>query len=63
MPGETDAVVARPPGELMDPGWASALAPVAPTITAMGTFLRAELAAGRTYLPAGAHVLRAFTTL
>jgi len=61
MPGETDAVVARPPGELMDPGWASALAPVAPTITAMGTFLRAELAAGRTYLPAGAHVLRAFT--
>jgi len=61
MPGETDAVVARPPGELMDAGWASALAPVAPTITAMGTFLRAELAAGRTYLPAGAHVLRAFT--
>jgi uracil-DNA glycosylase len=26
----------------------------------MGAFLRAELAAGRSYLPAGAHVLRAF---
>jgi len=26
----------------------------------MGHFLRAELAAGRSYLPAGAHVLRAF---
>lgn len=27
----------------------------------MGTFLRSELAAGRSYLPAGEHVLRAFT--
>ena len=27
----------------------------------MGEFLRAEVAAGRTYLPAGEHVLRAFT--
>ncbi len=26
----------------------------------MGDFLRAEIAAGRTYLPSGAHVLRAF---
>ena len=29
-------------------------------IAAMGDFLRAEIAAGRTYLPAGANVLRAF---
>jgi uracil-DNA glycosylase len=27
----------------------------------MGAFLRAEIAAGRTYLPAGEHILRAFT--
>lgn len=46
--------------ELVGPGWADALAPVADTIAAMGQFLRAELAAGRTYLPAGDHVLRAF---
>ncbi|GAA4661441.1 uracil-DNA glycosylase [Streptomyces youssoufiensis] len=44
----------------MEPGWAKALEPVAERITAMGTFLRAEIAAGRTYLPAGQHVLRAF---
>ncbi len=44
----------------MDPGWAKALAPVAGQIAAMGDFLRAEVAAGRTYLPAGENVLRAF---
>lgn len=44
----------------MEPGWAEALAPVAGGIAAMGDFLRAEIAAGRTYLPAGQHVLRAF---
>ena len=44
----------------MDPGWAAALAPVADQIKAMGDFLRAELAAGRRYLPAGDKVLRAF---
>jgi len=33
---------------------------VAPTITALGDYLRAEVAAGRGYLPAGRHVLRAF---
>lgn len=42
-------------------GWAQALQPVAPQITAMGEFLRAEIAAGRSYLPAGENVLRAFT--
>jgi uracil-DNA glycosylase len=44
----------------MEPGWARALAPVADRIAAMGEFLRAEEAAGRPYLPAGEHVLRAF---
>ena len=45
---------------LVDPGWADALAPVAPTIAALGDRLRAEVAAGRRYLPAGDRVLRAF---
>jgi uracil-DNA glycosylase len=40
--------------------WAEALAPVEGTIEAMGRFLREEVAAGRGYLPAGDHVLRAF---
>ena len=44
----------------MDPGWAEALEPVAGRIRAMGDFLRAEIAAGRRYLPAGENVLRAF---
>nr|WP_304050536.1 uracil-DNA glycosylase [Jatrophihabitans endophyticus] len=47
--------------EILDPGWAAALEPVAPQIAAMGDFLRAEVAAGRSYLPAGENVLRAFT--
>ncbi|TBN56268.1 uracil-DNA glycosylase [Glaciihabitans arcticus] len=47
--------------ELVDPGWAAALAPVEPQIHAMGDFLRSEVAAGRGYLPAGENVLRAFT--
>jgi uracil-DNA glycosylase len=50
----------RPLSEVVEAGWAEALAPVADRITAMGDFLRAELAAGRRYLPAGEHVLRAF---
>jgi uracil-DNA glycosylase len=45
----------------MDPGWAAALAPVAPQIAAMGEWLRDEAAAGRGYLPSGANVLRAFS--
>jgi len=45
---------------LMDAGWADALQPVAPDIAAIGERLRAEVAAGRHYLPAGDHVLRAF---
>lgn len=45
---------------LMAPDWAEALAPVEDQIRRMGQFLRAEVAAGRGYLPAGEHVLRAF---
>jgi uracil-DNA glycosylase len=51
----------RPLADLISKDWAQALAPVAPTITAIGDFLRAELAAGRSYLPAGQLVLRAFS--
>jgi len=52
--------VAQPLAELVDPGWAAALAPVEPSIHAIGDFLRAETAAGRRYLPDGGRVLRAF---
>jgi uracil-DNA glycosylase len=45
----------------VEDGWRTALGPVADRIAAMGRFLRAEIAAGRTYLPAGDHILRAFT--
>jgi uracil-DNA glycosylase len=51
----------RPLSDIVEAGWADALAPVAGQIAAMGEFLRAEIAAGRQYLPAGEHVLRAFT--
>ena len=44
----------------MAPDWAAALAPVEPAIRQMGDFLRAEVAAGRSYLPAGDAVFRAF---
>jgi uracil-DNA glycosylase len=54
-------VAPRPLAEILEAGWAQALAPVADRVAAMGDFLRAELAAGRRYLPAGEHVLRAFT--
>ncbi|MEO8262002.1 MAG: uracil-DNA glycosylase [Pseudolysinimonas sp.] len=50
----------KPLPELMDPGWARALEPVAGQVAAMGDFLRAETAAGRPYLPSGENVLRAF---
>lgn len=54
-------VTARPLEDLVAADWAQALAPVADRIQAMGSFLRAELAAGRGYLPAGENVLRAFS--
>ena len=51
----------RPLTELVDPGWAEALEPVADDVARMGEFLRSEVAAGRGYLPAGENVLRALT--
>ena len=45
---------------LVDPAWADALDPVAPDIASLGERLRDEVAAGRSYLPAGDRVLRAF---
>src|SRR6476646_11620743 len=51
----------KPLAEVVEAGWAQALTPVAQRIAGMGDFLRAEIAAGRRYLPAGANVLRAFT--
>lgn len=50
----------RPLTELVHPSWAQALAPVEATLTELGEFLRAEVEAGRGYLPGGAHILRAF---
>lgn len=52
--------MARPLNEVVEAGWAKALEPVAGQIASMGDFLRAEVTAGRTYLPAGSNVLRAF---
>jgi len=52
--------MAEPLRNIIDPSWADALEPVAGRIAAMGDFLRAEVAAGRRYLPAGENVLRAF---
>lgn len=54
-------MTARPLAELVDPGWADALGPVADQVAKMGEFLREENSSGRGYLPAGANVLRAFT--
>jgi len=46
---------------LVEDGWARALQPVGDQVAQMGEFLRAEIAAGQRYLPAGRNVLRAFT--
>ena len=51
----------RPLAELIDPGWARALAPVEGRVHELGAMLAAEVEAGRGYLPAGTDVLRAFT--
>lgn len=45
---------------LVDADWARALEPVGPRIAELGERLRAEVGAGRSYLPAGDRVLRAF---
>ena len=52
----------KPLADLMAPDWAEAMAPVEGEIRAMGEFLRAEIDAGHEYLPAGDHILRAFTS-
>jgi uracil-DNA glycosylase len=46
--------------EIVEAGWARALEPVSDRVSAAGEFLRAEIAAGRRYLPAGKNILRAF---
>ncbi|MDX2970344.1 uracil-DNA glycosylase [Kribbella solani] len=53
-------VTAKGLAELVAPDWAEALSPVETTVARMGEFLRGEIAAGRSYLPAGENVLRAF---
>ncbi len=60
MTEPTAAPGPRPLVELIDPGWAAALEPVAQDIARLGDWLRAEVRAGRPYLPAGRNVLRAF---
>ena len=60
-PGSTGTAVEEPRfARLLGPGWADALAPVAPTVRALGDFLRAERAAGRGFQPAGGRVFAAF---
>jgi len=54
-------MAAKPLAEIVEAGWAQALAPVEQRVADMGDFLRAETAAGRRYLPAGTNILRAFT--
>ncbi len=58
--GKFSDVTARPLAQLVHPSWGAALAPLEPTVSALGAFLRDEVAAGRGYLPAGEQVLRAF---
>jgi uracil-DNA glycosylase len=53
-------VTARPLSELVHPTWVPTLEPVAGRVAGLGEMLRAEVAAGRGYLPAGDRVLRAF---
>jgi uracil-DNA glycosylase len=53
-------MAARSLTELVAPDWAEALLPVEPQIAELGAFLRSEIAAGRSYLPAGDNILRAF---
>jgi uracil-DNA glycosylase len=50
----------EPLANVVEAGWAKALAPVEDQIARMGDFLREQIAAGKRYLPAGDKVLRAF---
>lgn len=53
--------MAVPLEELVHPEWLPVLKPVEGQIARMGEFLRNEVAAGRSYLPAGDKILRAFS--
>src|ERR1700722_518994 len=50
----------EPLSNIVEAGWAEALAPAEDQIARMGVFLREQVAAGKRYLPAGDQVLRAF---
>ena len=52
--------MSEPLGNIVEAGWADALAPVEDQIARMGAFLREQIAEGKRYLPAGDKVLRAF---
>lgn len=52
------ALVSDPP---IAPDWVRALAPEAPTLARLQSFLAQEAAAGRPFLPAGDAIMRAFT--
>lgn len=55
-------MAAKPLEEIVGPGWADALDPVRDRIAAMGDWLRAEVQAGRRFLPAGDRVFAALQT-
>ncbi len=50
-----------PLNEVIDPGWAHALAPVQSQIRQIGQALREEAASGGHFLPRASNILRAFT--
>ena len=52
--------MSEPLTNIVEAGWAEALAPVEDRITQVGVFLREQIAEGKRYLPAGDQVLRAF---
>ncbi len=55
-----DAATPRDFSRLVGPGWDRVLEPVRPTITRLGDFLRAEVTAGRRFLPSGERIFAAF---
>ena len=59
-PSMADHMGRTPLADVVGPGWDVALEPVADDIAAMGDFLRGELAAGRSFLPAPDRVFAAF---
>jgi len=52
--------MSEPLSNIVEAGWADALAPVEDQIAQVGVFLREQIAEGKKYLPAGDRVLRAF---